>query len=342
MIVPASTTPSGTSSGPTSRTGAGRPAPGRGRVLVSRLRDLLPVLALTILLVGFSLASPFFLDPVNFRNLATDSATLMLCAFGMALVILLGEIDLSVGAVISLLSVGLAQVMLLGVPWPLAVLTILLAGAAVGLLNGVVTVVGRVPSFIVTLGAGGVAGGLAYVASGGIAVSVLDGQFLEQLYFATFAGLPIPLFVVAGAFVATHVLLRRTAFGAELRAIGTNPEAARLSGVAVARSRVLVFVLMGVLVALGAVLATARLGSGTPEVNPQVTLDAIAAVIIGGASLMGGRASIPRTLLGALLIAVLNNGMTLLNVNTYWQLVIKGVIILVAVLVDQAASRSRS
>lgn len=305
------------------------------------LRDALPYAGLVAVVIYFSLSSAFFLDTRNFERLVTDSATLMLVAFGMTLVILLGEIDLSVGAVVSLLSVLLAQTMAGGIGWPLAVLAILVLGLGIGLLNGVVTVVGDIPSFIVTLGMMAVATGLAYVFTGSISVAIMDESFLVLFYDARLLGLPVPLWIVALAFLATALFLTRTVPGRELYAVGANPAAARLSGVPVRRRKVTVFAIMGVLVALAAVLSAARLGSGAPAAVPALTLDAIAAVIIGGASLFGGRASLVRTLMGAALIAVLNNGMVLMNVNIDAQYVVKGVIILVAVVLERLAGGAR-
>jgi ribose transport system permease protein len=258
----------------------------------------------------------------------------------MTLVVLIGEIDLSVAAVISLLAVVLARLLDAGLPWPAVVLVVLLAGVAVGLLNGALTVYGDIPSFIVTLGTASIATGLAYTLTGSIALPVADEVFLDLFSTRTWAGLPVPLVLVAASFVAVWVFLRRTAVGRELYAVGANREAARCSGVRVQQVRLLVFAVMGLLLGAGAVFAAARLGSGAPNAFPTLTLDTIAAVIIGGAALTGGRASLSRTLLGVLLIAVLNNGLTLLNVDSSLQYVVKGAIILLAVLIDRSAAHA--
>jgi ribose transport system permease protein len=312
-----------------------------GRRLAGLLRDALPYAGLIAVLVFFSLTSEFFLDLRNFERLVTDSATLMLVAFGMTLVILLGEIDLSVGAAVSLISVILAQVMDAGAAWPVAVIAAVLAGLLIGLLNGTVTVLGDIPSFIVTLGMMAIATGLAYVFTGAISVAIMSEPFLVLFYDAQLLGLPVPLWIVALCFAAVLVFLNRTVPGRQLFAVGANPAAARLSGVPVRRRKITVFAIMGLLVGLAAVLSAARLGSGAPASVPALTLDAIAAVIIGGASLFGGRASLVRTLMGAALIAVLNNGMVLLNVNIDAQYVVKGLIILVAVVLERLASGVR-
>ncbi|MFQ6549449.1 ABC transporter permease [Aestuariibius sp. 2305UL40-4] len=318
---------------------AAQPSP---RFPIARLlRDILPYAGLIAVLLFFSLSSDFFFNLRNFERLVTDSATLMLVAFGMTLVILLGEIDLSVGAVVSLLAVILAQIMGAGLPWPLAVLVILLLGTAIGMANGIITVLGDIPSFIVTLGMMAIATGLSFVFTGAISVAILSEPFLVLFYDARFLGLPVPLWITAVAFAVAIFYLTRTVAGRQLYAVGANPAAARLSGVPVRRRKITVFAIMGFLVAAAAILSAARLGSGAPASVPALTLDAIAAVIIGGASLFGGRASLVRTLMGAALIAALNNGMVLMNINIDAQYIVKGVIILVAVVLERLASGAR-
>ena len=312
------------------------------RSIAARLRDLLPYLGLLAVVVFFSATSDYFLSIANFQRLATDSATLLLVAFGMTLLILVGEIDLSVGAVVSLLSVVMAQVMAAGFPWPLSVAAGLALATLIGAANGALTVFGRIPSFIVTLGMLSVATGLAFILTGSISVAIMDVAFLDLFYSVRVLWIPVPLVLVAIGFAAVWVLMNRTVAGRFLFAIGANLEAARLSGVPVQRLKVTAFVIMGVLVGVASVLSAARLGSGAPDARPILTLDAIAAVIIGGASLYGGWASVTRTLVGALLIAVLNNGLVLLNIPTDAQYIVKGVIILIAVVLDRLAQGAKS
>lgn len=308
---------------------------------LSRLRDLASWAALLALVVFFALSSEHFLNLRNMKRLAIDSATLMLVAFGMTLVIRLGEIDLSSSAVVPLLCVVMALLLKGGLGWPGAATLTVLVGLGIGFVNGGLTVWGLIPSFIVTLGTMAVATGLAYILTGAISVPNLDEAFLHLFFDAGVLGLPVPLVLVTICFLFVLVLSVRSRWGHELRAVGANPRAAALSGVPVARRRVAVFVLMGGLTAVGALLAGARLASGAPGSAQTLTLDAIAAVVIGGASLFGGRAFVQRTLVGAALIAVLNNGLVLLNVNINAQCLVKGLIILAAVVLERAAAGAR-
>jgi ribose transport system permease protein len=302
----------------------------------SLAQTLAPIVGLIGLFIYFSVSSEYFLDSFNLQNIITDNATLLICAAGMTLVILIAEIDLSVGALTSLLGIALAKALEGGLTWPVAVVLTVALGGLIGILSGSITVAGRIPSFITTLGIAGVATGLTYITTESIAVSILDVDFLDIFYTRTWLGLPIPFFLIAAVYMAIGVLMRFTVFGRNLFAIGGNRRAARMTGISVGRSTIIVFAIMGLAIGLGAVLVAARLGSGTPDATPTLTLDVIAAVIIGGASLNGGRAALWRTLVGGLLIAVLNNGLILMNVNSYYQYVIKGVIILVAVLLDRS------
>ena len=188
------------------------------------LRDALPYLGLVLLIAYFSFASDFFFNLRNFERLASDSATLVIVALGMTLIILLGEIDLSVGAVTALLSVLIAQMMGVGMPWPLAVAATLALSFAIGLLNGMITVLGGIHSFVTTLGMNAVATGLAFIFTGAISVPIYDITFLDLFYSDTILGIPVPLILVLISFAACLVTLRLTAFGRELYAIGANIE----------------------------------------------------------------------------------------------------------------------
>jgi ribose transport system permease protein len=222
-----------------------------------------------------------------------------------------------------------------GVPLAAAVVGALLSGAVVGAINGVVTVYGQIPSFITTLGMFSVAEGVSYLVSGRSTISITDPTFFAIFYDARPFGIPVPGIFAFGAVLLVGVALRFTAFGRAVYAVGGNPRAAVMSGVSAARTKMMVFVFSGALVGLAGLMLAARLASGKPDAAPALTLDAIAAVIIGGTSLMGGRGSVARTVLGIALISVLTNGFGLLNVDTNLQFTIKGVIVIVAVLIDR-------
>lgn len=290
-----------------------------------------------ILVVGvyFSLASPAFFNSSNFINIGRQTTLLAIAAFAMTFIILSGEIDLSVGAVASLIGMFAAIALRDGMPWFMALLVALISGTFFGLINGVITVIGRVPSFIVTLGMFSITRGIAFAITNRTAVAVTDTSFLSIFAQGQVAGIAISIIYVLILFILLHLLLTRSSFGTSVYAVGGNVNAARLSGIPVARVKILIFVLAGGLIGFAATLQTARLASAPVESARNLELDAIAAVVLGGTSFAGGRGSLVRTILGVLLIGVLNNGMQLTGVDSYLQLVIKGVIIVVAVLLDR-------
>ncbi|MCS6835402.1 MAG: ABC transporter permease [Anaerolineae bacterium] len=302
---------------------------------------LLGVLAL---FVFFSLATPFFFNVNNFINIGQQSAVLAVAAFAMTFIILSGEIDLSMGAVGAIAGVLTAMALRDGLHLPLAVLIGLGTGAMAGLLNGFISMRFGVPSFIVTLGVASIARAISRTITQNRPVSVLDETYLSLFSDARLLGLTINVWYVGLLFVLLYVLLMRTPFGMAVFAVGGNRQAAHLSGIPAARVKVIVFVLAGALVGFAGILQAARLGSARVDPINNLELDAIAAVVLGGTSFSGGRGSLVRTLLGILLIGILNNGLSLMNVDSYWQLVIKGGIVIGAVLLDRwwvTASRSR-
>lgn len=296
------------------------------------------LVGILVLGVFFSLTSPYFLDTQNFINIGQQTTILAVAAFAMTFVILSGEIDLSIGSVASLIGILVAMVMRDGYPAPIAVALGLGSGVLIGALNGVMTVLGRIPSFIVTLGVFSAARGIAYAITNARAISVTNEDFLVAFAKAAPLGVGATVWYALATFVALHLLLTRTRFGASVYAVGGNARAAEYSGIDVRLTKIAVFALAGLLTGLTAILLTARLGTGFVEGARNLELDAIAAVVLGGTSFAGGRGSIVRTLLGALMIGILNNGLSLLNVGSYLQLVIKGAIVIVAVLLDRWVS----
>jgi ribose transport system permease protein len=292
--------------------------------------------AFLIFCVFLSLATPdhTFLTGRNLVYVLLQISVNLILASGMTLVILTAGIDLSVGSVLALAGVVGADLVTKGVPLPLAAAGAVGVGALLGLANGAAIVGLRVAPFIATLATMTAARGLAYLYTGGQSIGGLSGAFV-WLGNGRIGPLPVPVLVAAIVVGCVAVVLGRTVFGRRVYAVGGNEEATRLSGVRVGRVKLLVYTLAGACAALGGLLLAARLGSGDPKVGTMYELDAIAAVVGGGTSLMGGRGGVWGTVLGALIIGVLNNGLVLLDVSTFYQMVVKGLVILGAVAMDR-------
>ncbi|MEX3980350.1 ABC transporter permease [Paraburkholderia sp. EG287A] len=305
------------------------------------LQKLGPFMALLIISVALSIVSRDFLTLDNLLNVMRQASINALIAFGMTLVILLGGIDLSAGSVLALSSVIIATLLSAGKPAVVATLAGLVAGGLMGFANGLVISKGKVAPFIATLGSMTVLRGLALVVSNGSPISSFSSDFFSLLGGGYVARLvPIPVVLMLVMFGVFWVLLRKTVFGRHIYATGGNAESAKLSGVKVDRIQLWVYTIAGVMSALAGVVLTSRLNSAQPTAGTGYELDAIAAVVLGGTSLTGGRGWIFGTLVGALLIGVLNNGLNLLDVSSFYQQVIKGIVILLAVLIDRGNKKS--
>ncbi|WP_329055877.1 ABC transporter permease [Amycolatopsis sp. NBC_01488] len=317
----------------------------RAAAAVDTLFRFQSLFGLALVLVAAVVFSPshdgdlLFLDSENLFNVVRAISEIGIIAIGMTFVILIGGIDLSVGAVLGLAAVGSAVLLVqngLGV-LP-AVLVVLAAGLLFGLLQGVASAVFGIQAFIVTLAGLQVARGLARIWSGGqgVQISYGDGPGEAPVAFSllgerTFDGLvPVPAVIFAVVAVLAVVFLRTSAFARHVYAIGGNEQAARLSGVAVTRVKVLVYGLSGLLAALAGIIHAGQLNQGSPNDGSGYELDAIAAVVIGGTALSGGRGSVSGTIAGALLLGVLNNILALNSVDPNVQLLIKGLVIVVA------------
>lgn len=297
------------------------------------------VLGLVLLVAGLALAHPTFLTVPNLVLVVRQISINGILAVGVTYVLLAGGVDLSLGSVVALSGVvaasfaaGAADRVLL------PVLLGVLSGLACGAVNGVVVTRGGVAPFIVTLGMMTAARGLALVASGGRPVSNLGRAFCG-LGSGSFLGVPIPILLLAGVAAGSVVVLRHTRPGRHLYAVGGNALAARAAGIDVALIKTSAYTICGGLAGLAGVLQAARSTAGQPNAGVGYELDAIAAVVIGGTSLAGGVGGVGGTLLGALLMGVLNNGLDLLNVSSYYQQILKGVIIVGAVWLDRAGRR---
>jgi len=298
-----------------------------------------PLVGLALLCATLSFASPHFLTVDNLLNVLRQSAINAVLALGQLMVIITAGIDLSIGSIVGLAIVLLAKMLRAGVSPALACALTLGAGVAVGLLNGLLLTRLKLPHpFISTLGTMNVARGAALLIAGGVPISGMPQGFRTALA-GELGGIPSPVIVAGLAYVAAHVFLTRTVFGRDLYAIGGNREAARLCGIPVDRRLNMAYALSGGAAGLAAVVLAARMNSGFPLAGTGAELDAIAAVIIGGASFFGGVGSVGGTLIGALIIGFLRNGLNLLDVSAFWQMIVIGVVIVVAVFIDVMRQR---
>ena len=309
------------------------------------VRKLGPLLALLLLCGALAGASDRFLTADNLLNILRQSSVNTLVSLGQLVVIITAGIDLSVGSILGLCCVLVALLMRSGVPPVLSVIAVIAIGTALGAINGVLLTKLHLPHpFIPTLGMMNVARGLALVISGGFPISELPSGF-RFLGAGKIGWVPLPVILVFMFCGAFHVFLSRTTVGRDVYAIGGNPQAARLSGVPVDLRLILVYALSGLTAAAGAIILAGRMNSGFPLAGVGVELDSIAAVVIGGASFLGGVGTVSGTLAGALIMGVLRNGLNLLNVSAAWQTVVIGIVIVAAVWVDilrQRAAQRRS
>jgi ribose transport system permease protein len=295
-------------------------------------------IALLLEVVLFSFLSPYFLTADNLLNVSLQTSINAIIAIGMTFVILTGGIDLSVGSLVALAGITttatLKAVLPLGISFPLAMLAGLATGACSGLLAGILITRFRITPFIVTLAFMTIWRGLSFVVTEGRPVWDLPPEF-SALATGRALAIPFPTLIMLLVFVIAHIVLMRTRFGRYVYAVGGNSEAARLAGINTQGILRMVYMISGILAAVSAVLLAARVNSGQPNAGIMYELDAIAAVVVGGTSLFGGRGSVTGTLIGAFLIGILRNGLNLLNVESYLQQVMVGVVILLAVMIDQ-------
>jgi len=293
------------------------------------------VLSFLLLCAALALLSDRFLTVNNGVNILRQSTINGIISVGMTFVILTAGIDLSVGATLALSTVVTADLLQKGVPVPVAVLAGLGLGAALGLVNGVIITKARVPPFVATLGMMTVARGLSLTYSQGRPITGLPDAF-RFIGTGSLGPIPMPIIVAGATFILGHILLTRTRTGEYIYALGNNPVAARYAGIATDRYITFVYALSGLLAALAGMILVARLDSAQPTAGLGYEFDAIAAVVVGGTSFAGGEGGLPGTLLGVLVIAVLSNGLNLLNVSSFFQPVVTGVVIALALLLYRA------
>lgn len=293
-----------------------------------------PFAAMVIVAVIVALTTERFLNPGNLSNLSLQVSIVALIAIGSTIVIFAAGIDLSSGSMVALLTMILAQFLkFMGIPLSLAVPMILIVGGVLGLFIGIITAYGRIPSFITTL-AGLIAfRGMALTFNNGSPIFSLDPA-LEPIFYGKLAGVPLPFFYLVFFYALAAFAMNYTKLGREIYAVGGNPAAALLTGINVRKVQATTFVIAGFMTAVGAILMSARLNSGSPNYGQTLELQAIAAAVVGGASLAGGRGNILATLLGAMTIVIVQNGLNLNAAPSSVQNIVLGLIILSAVGID--------
>ena len=292
------------------------------------------LLVLSIFLAVFPATSGSFLTSKNIFNVLRQISTNMLLACGMTMVIILGGIDLSVGSIIALSGVVAAGcVSRYNLPIAVALIVGVLIGLVIGVFNGFVISRTTIPPFIVTLATMNIARGLAKVYTGGSPVRVVTKEW--QFIGAGYVGfVPVPVIIMVIVLIITGLIMNKTKMGRHIYAVGGNAQAAVFSGIKVSRVKFFVHAFSGVMAGLAGIILASRMYSGQPTAGEGAEMDAIAAVVVGGTSMSGGSGKIGGTIIGALIIGILNNGLNLLNVNSFWQDVVKGIVILLAVFID--------
>lgn len=301
------------------------------------LSDNGALVGLVVVCVGMFIATPAFLTTRNLLNVGVQAAVVAILAFGMTYVIVAAGIDLSVGSVAALAAIVAGWTVTAGLPGVVGLIVGPLAGLVAGLVSGLSIAYGKLPSFIATLAMLSIARGLTLVISGGRPISMPEAV---NWLGADLGPVPVPILVMLVMFAITAFVLNRTVFGRSLYAVGGNEEAARLSGLPVKRLLAAVFAVSGLFAGVAGMVLAGRLGSAQPQAAVGYELDAIAAVVIGGASLAGGSGKATGTLVGALVLAVIRNGLNLLNVSSFWQQVVIGLVIAVAVGIDVLRRRT--
>ncbi|MBN4001288.1 ribose ABC transporter permease [Nostoc sp. LPT] len=313
----------------------------RNRKSISTLLEVAGILPILIIIcILFTFLSPSFLTGANIVNILRQASINIVLATGMTFVILTGGIDLSVGSILAVSAVVTVLVSLLpAIGWA-AIPAGLLAGLLLGLINGALITFLDVPPFIVTLGSLTALRGVAFLVANG--TTVINREINFAWIGNSYVG-PLPWLVIIAllSVAVSWFVLRQTVLGVQIYAVGGNERAARLTGIKVDRVLLFVYGVSGLLAGLAGIMSASRLYSASGIVGTGYELDAIAAVILGGTSFTGGIGTIGGTLLGALIIAILNNGLTLLNLSYFWQLVVKGLVIILAVMIDRLRRRSR-
>lgn len=313
-----------------------------GARLGSFLSSQKALVGLLVLVVGIGLADPDFLTVNNLMNVLRQTSVNAIIAVGMTMVIITAGIDLSVGSVLALTGAIAATLIGMDVHVVLSFFLVLGAGALLGGITGVVIAIGRVQAFIATLVAMTLLRGVTLVFTDGRPVSMgftPNAEAFSWFGIGYVLAVPVPVWIMVLSYLAGWYVLRQTRLGRYIYAVGGSESSARLSGINVNRVKITVYAISGMMSALAAIIVTSRLSSAQPTAGTMYELDAIAAVVIGGTSLAGGRGFITGTLIGALIMGVLNNALNLLDVSSYYQMIVKAAVILLAVLIDTRSKR---
>ena len=295
-----------------------------------------PLLALIALVIAVTVLNPSFLSPSNLLNLLRQVAANGFIAFGMTFVILTGGIDLSVGSTLALSSALTAGLMANGMSSVLAILIGLLSGSILGALNGLLIAKGKMAPFIATLATMTIYRGATLVYTNGNPITGLgDSFFFSFLGRGYLFGIPFPVVLMFVIYFVLFLLLHKTSFGRKTYAIGGNEKAAFVAGVKIDKVKMVIYSISGLMASISGMIITSRLNSAQPTAGQSYEMDAIAAVVLGGTSLSGGRGRLFGTLIGALIIGTLNNGLNLLGVSSFYQQIVKGIVIVIAVLLDR-------
>ncbi|MGI6726917.1 MAG: ABC transporter permease [Christensenellales bacterium] len=299
-------------------------------------------LFLAAIFVYFSLASPHFLKPRNFINIFTSVSVIGIISTAMTLALIGRGPDLTVGAIVAMMgSIQTYLVLIKGFPWYVGMLAGVAIGVGVGLINGLIIVKFDLSPFIVTLGMMNVVRGFCFVLTDGLA-HFINIPGLVYLGRATWAGIPVSIVVLLASFIIFDFVSKKTVFGRQLYASGSNRTAARLAGINTDRIGISLYVISGLMAAIAGIVLVGIGGAAIPNIGESYPMDAITAVLLGGTSLAGGAGSVRKTFLGILIIGVLNNGMALLNVQTFWQISAKGLLLLMAVITDGLRNRHKN
>ena len=300
------------------------------------------LIGLALICIVITVNSPQFLTQNNIMNVLRQISSNMFLASSMTMVLIAGGIDLSVGSGIAMIGVMAGTFLNMNIPIPVVIIICLIAGALIGSVNGTIISRTTLPPFIVTYSIQSILKGGTYVFIGGTTVRIDNRVWTNLGTGYAFGVIPYPVIYLSVVFVIVWLVLNKTKLGRHIYAVGGNEKAARFSGINVIRTRMFVYIFSGVMAALAGMVLCARQYSGNPLAGDGAEMDAIAACVLGGTSMAGGYGFIGGTLIGALIIGLLNNGLNLMGIDSYWQIILKGVVILAAVYIDYLKNLKKS